>query len=287
MPAAASSVVHRRRQIPSAGDVATSRAVDDAIIAPNGIARVVETRNGIVQYIPESDEVARSVAFYGEFLQPQQDLLARLLRPGAVALEAGSGIGAQSLALARILGSDGHLILYEDRPLIRRILQQNLDANQVGRGNTLMRRSLGGGTNARTSHVDPHLGGKVLQPQERELDRETIDDLLLDRLDLLKVFQADAVDILDGASATIWRLRPLLFLAAADAGSVPALASKASELGYRCWRMETALFQSSNFNCRNEDIFNGQSAFAVLAIPEEHRVDVDFPDCVELTSQHA
>jgi len=68
---------------------------------------------------------------------------------------------------------------------------------------------------------------------------------------------------------------------------VPALASKASELGYRCWRMETALFQSSNFNCRNTDIFNGQSAFAVLAIPEEHGVDVDFPGCVELTSQYA
>ena len=81
----------------------------------------------------------------------------------------------------------------------------------------------------------------------------------------------------------MWRLRPLLFLAAPDATSVSALAAKTGEYGYRCWRMETSLFQPSNFNCRETDIFSGHSAFALLAIPEEIDVDVDFPGCVELT----
>lgn len=46
--------------------------------------------------------------------------------PGAVVLEAGIGSGAAALMLTRLLGPDGHLISYEQRPEFARLAENNL-----------------------------------------------------------------------------------------------------------------------------------------------------------------
>ena len=54
---------------------------------------------------------------------------------------------------------------------------------------------------------------------------ETLDELQLERLDWLKVdVSVAALDVLAGASETLWRLRPRLFLAAADEATLRELA---------------------------------------------------------------
>ena len=73
-----------------------------------------------------------------------------------------------------------------------------------------------------------------------------------------------------------------MFLAAPDELALTALASRAKELSYRCWRMDSALFNPQNFNQRDTDIFSGRTASALLAIPEEIDVDVALQGCVEL-----
>ena len=112
---------------------------------------------------------------------------------------------------------------------------------------------------------------------------ETIDQLQLERLDWLKLnFTVPALDVLDGAVETLWRLRPLLFIAAPDEISMTALAARGREFSYRCWQMETPLFNPKNFNRRDTDIFSGRATWALLAIPEEIDVDVALEGCVEL-----
>jgi hypothetical protein len=66
------------------------------------------------------------------------------------------------------LGSDGHLLLYEPDVRQRQVLKQNLSANDVTNA-TVMRRPLDDGTAAGLN------------------EPETIDDLRLGRLDLLKI----------------------------------------------------------------------------------------------------
>jgi tetratricopeptide (TPR) repeat protein len=256
-------------------------ASSDAIVEPvaaHTLARVVETRHGIVQYVPEQDDVAYSVAFYGEYQQSHVDVLARLLPRDAVALETGSGIGIHALALARSVVPAGHLILYEDRPVMRRILRQNLDANRLGQLVTLMRRPLA----EKWNHPSVRAVPKDAQDAVVDIPRESVDGLLLDRLDLLKVLQADANAVLAGASETLWRLRPVLFLAAANAIAVSSLAAQASRFGYRCWRMDAPLFPVANFNERDRDIFDGRTGFALLAIPEERDVNLSHTNCYEV-----
>ena len=229
-----------------------------------GFGAVAECRYGILQYLPDEAWVGDSLGWYGEYLQPQLELLARLIRPGATVLEAAAGVGEHALFLAAAVGEAGHVFLYESRPVVKRILQQNLGANRV-RNVTLMRRRL----------------DAIGEAADR--DAETLDELQLERLDWLKINAgAVASDVLEGGTQTLWRLRPLLWVAAADEPALSALASRVKALSYRCWRMETKLFNPHNFNRRDTDIFADRSALALLAIPEEIDVDVALEQCIEL-----
>jgi hypothetical protein len=49
--------------------------------------------------------------------------------------------------------------------------------------------------------------------------------------------------------------------------------------------MQTALFNPANFNRRDTDIFGGEAALALLAIPEEAGVTVALDGCVEVTDR--
>ncbi len=257
------------KPVPSASLPWTSPAQLNAGHRP-GLSAVVETRVGIVQYLPDEPIVGDAIGWYGEYLQPQLDLLARLVRSGATMMEVGAGVGAHALFLGTMLGEAGHLFLYEGRPVQQRILRQNLAANGVSNV-TVMRRTLGS-----------------LGEEEGVVDgvptTETLDELQLERLDWLKIgASGDAMDVLKGASETLWRLRPLLFLAAQDEEVLGQLAQRAREFSYRCWRLETAQFNAHNFNRRETDIFGGRMALALLAIPEEIEVDVALNEASEIS----
>ena len=249
-----------------------------------GFSAVVEARAGILQYLPDEAIEGASLRWYGEYLQPQLKLLAQFVQPGSVIIEVGTGVGAHTLVLAHAAGAAGHLFLYESRPVVRRILQQNLEANHVSNF-TLMRRTLASQRgNGATAAVESSVANPSTVAPPTVASTETVDELRLQRLNWIKVNPGvAALEVLDGAPDTLWRLRPWLFLAAADEATLTALANRAREFGYRCWRMESPLFNPENFNRRDDDIFSGGVALALLAFPEEIEVDVALDGCVELS----
>jgi hypothetical protein len=231
------------------------------------------TRNGYLQYLPSDKVVAQSITLYGEYLQRQLDLLARIILPSAWVIEAGAGVGAHSIALANSLATDAHVLLYENRPLFRDVLRQNLSANGV-RNATVMKTCLRG-----CIDEDDRQPADAAAP----VMSETIDALRLGRLDLLKIFQhGDALAILDGASDTIWRLRPRIFSEMLDPALTAQVTERMREFGYRSWRMDTPLFNSNNFNRQDQNVFGDRSAQAVLCIPEEIDFDIDLGECIEV-----
>jgi hypothetical protein len=172
-----------------------------------------------------------------------------------------------ALFLGAAVGPAGHLFLYEPRPVVQRILRQNLGANGIGNV-TVMRQALGRGAADTDAAAAP--------------SHESVDELRLGRLDWLKVGDGSGMEVLDGAAETLWRLRPSLFMAVADEATLGTLAERAKEFSYRCWRLETALFNTANFNRRDTDIFAGGKALALLALPEEIDTDVALDQCVEI-----
>ncbi len=109
------------------------------------------------------------------------------------------------------------------------------------------------------------LGG----PDGRE-GTETLDELQLTRLDWLKVnAPVEAQAIVAGGEETLWRLRPVLLLGVTAEAELMALAEQVKGYGYRCWRIDTPLYDPANFNRRDDDLYAGQSALALAAVPEE------------------
>jgi Flp pilus assembly protein TadD/precorrin-6B methylase 2 len=245
------SVLAQPMPRPATGNV---KPVGPSASDGKGFSRIAETRLGLVQYFPH-DEVGEAIEYYGEHRQLENERLAELVAPGMTALEAGCGIGARTLWLSRRLGPEGHAFLYESDPVAKQVLQQNLEVNRVG-NTTLMRNRLRG------SSPDPHAASAA--------NDETIDELRLERLDLMLVGEGEpALAILDGAAETLWRCRSRLFVGVRSPQDFDAIAARARDFGYVCARAETPLFNPRNFNNREVDRHPGRIATALIAIPEE------------------
>jgi FkbM family methyltransferase len=257
------------------------KVADIATLASAGFSAIAQTRMGILQYLPDEPIVGPSIISYGEYLQPQLELLTRLIPPGAIAMEVHAGIGTHSVVLARAVGQKGHIFLYEAREITQQILRQNLEANQIA-DVTVMKRALGQPYGpSPEARNGPAVAGDLIR--QDHLETETLDELLLDRLDWLKINDGSiALQVFEGATDTLWRLRPAMFIAAHDETMLTALKNRVLGFGYRCWRMESALFNPENFNRRDIDIFFGRTALALLAIPEEIDADIVVDGCVEL-----
>ena len=182
-----------------------------------GFSAATETRVGILEYFPDDAPIGTAIGWYGEWLQPQLDLLKGMIHPGDILIEVGSGIGAHAVFLGEAVGEAGHLLIYESRPPMQRVLRQNLAANRVSQV-TVMPRKLGRPRLVKSGAFDERATSNAAIPAPSEdVATETLDDLRLERLDWLKINDGIAtLDILEGAAESLWRLRPSLFISAAD-----------------------------------------------------------------------
>jgi tetratricopeptide (TPR) repeat protein len=247
----------------------------------NGLCAPAETCVGIVQYLPDQPFVGRSIAQYGEYLRGQTERLVRLIKPGSIAMEVGTGIGVHALALAPWIGNAGHFFLYEARPLVQHVLQQNLAANGIGNV-TIMKRALRGQLpNASVMQLTREQTSDDSRTPQAET--ETIDELRLESLHWLKINEAvNPSIVLEGATESLWRLRPNLFVAVPDDVVLSVIALRVRDSGYQCWKVDTPYFDSANFNHCDGDIFDGCAAIALLAIPEESEITIQDNRCTRL-----
>jgi tetratricopeptide (TPR) repeat protein len=229
--------------------------------------RVDETRYGIIQYPSRPAAIADSLRYYGEYVHPQLQTMARFVRPGSWVLEADAGFGMVTLFLAEAVGSDGHVVAYETDPLLSQVARQNLSANRV-RNVTFLTRALDGRapieTQGNCSAPDPIPG------------IDTIDGLRLRKLDWIRINDASrARAILSGAESTLWSLRPWLFICGNGATELREAETATRDYGYGSREFVTPLFNPENYNRRPDDIFAGRKAWALLLIPEEVDIDIN------------
>jgi Flp pilus assembly protein TadD len=252
---------------------AISRPTYQPIVTEGDLPAIGEMRHGIFQFVPGQDEVAKSLAWYAEWREPQFELLRSLVRQGQFVVQIGANVGALTVPLARAVGKEGHIIAFEATAIKRRLLSQNLRMNGIANVTMLA------GLPARGAQAPDDVAMEDSNPCEWI---DTLDAHAFRRVDWLVVSDATGLkQLIEGAASLLWKSRPrLLFLLS---GADPDLFGELHAFGYRIWKREDNLFNVGNFQNCTVDVF-GRKEAAFVGIPEEVEVDVDLPGCSELTA---
>ena len=253
------------------------------------IIRNKRCRHGAFFYNINDTFVGKSLHLYGEWAASEVHLFEQIVRPGDVVLEAGSNLGSHTVPLAQRVGAAGQVLAFEPQQAAFQLLCANLAAN--GLVNTVARAVALGAAAGTASFPDPpadspnnfgsasvhSLGDKrVLVP------RISIDSMALPRLDFLKAdIEGGESELLEGASETIARCRPIAFIETVNpyTGDCSAAITRYFvDWGYRCWHYITPLFNAENFERYPHDEFKGLWSFDVLCIPPEKGVAIGLAD---------
>jgi len=250
-------------------------------VATTGHNRLALTRHGLLLYNRHDRYIGRSIEQYGEFSEWECELFRQLLRPGAVVIEAGANIGSHTVPLAKIVGPAGRVYAFEPQRIVFQTLCANVALNSLDQVDC---RCEALGTTP-GSIVVPRLdydqennfGGLGLGQYQtgEQVPVTTIDGLNLERLDFLKAdVEGMELDVLRGASATIERHKPLLYLENDRQDRSPALLGHLLGIGYRLYWHLPPMYSPQNYYANAENVFGGIVSVNVFGVHESHKANV-------------
>ena len=215
----------------------------------------------------------RGIFLYRERIEPLYQFGAQFLSDGAVCIDGGANQGIYTLAFATAVGDSGHVIAVEpmEDPIV--VLREGARINDLTNITVLQKvlyehegeltldhtKGIGG-----ASILRDH-GGRSTTPVEATTIDHIVDDLSLNRLDLVKMdIEGAELAALQGAEHTLCTLQPILSVEA-HPDEFSAIKAFVQPFGY-----EPALFDASGSLERIEKIKSKEPS--VLFIPAH------FPD---------
>src|SRR5258708_5373095 len=236
---------------------------------------VKRCRHGVFNFFVADTHVGRALGLYGEYSESEVMLFQQLLTPGAVVVEAGANIGALTVPIANRVGPTGRVMAYEPQAALADLLARTATANALGQIE-VRHAALGAqpGTTVvpRVNYLaSGNFGSVGLGGAEGlTVPVETLDDLGLARLDLIKVdVEGMELEVLAGATVSIRRLRPMLYLENDRAERSRALILALDDLGYRAWWHFAGLFNPANYFGNPENVFPDMLSVNLLCFPRE------------------
>lgn len=265
------------------------------VIVLNNELALVNGRDGYFLVNRHDLLIGRSLETYGEWGGNEGQILASLVRPGEIVIEAGANIGAFTVGLAKKVGPQGKVFAYEPQRACFALLQSQIALNEL---NNVYAYNIGIGAEESTlflpridySH-EGNFGGISLATQEDELHYpvpvKKLDDLFPELP--IALIKADVEgmehDVLIGAKNLIARCKPVLYLENDRKEKSSALISLILELGYRIWWSVTDCFSPNNFFNAQQNIC-GCSSFNILCLhtskienADTGMQEITSPDC--------
>ena len=250
-------------------------------LSPGGFNDLRMTRTGPLLFNKHDIYVGGSIEKYGEFSVGEQDLFARIVHAGELVVEVGANIGAHTVELSRLVGSDGEVYAFEPQRIVFQALCANLALNQC---TNVRAWQVAAGSKPDTILVpalDPskrnNFGGISMYGVE---EGEPVQLVTLDAFDLpachfLKVdVEGMEVEVVRGALKTIETYRPLMYLEDDREERSQELLSLVLGMDYAVFWHLPLLFNPDNFDGEHEDIFPGIVSVNILCIPNEARPDL-------------
>jgi FkbM family methyltransferase len=252
------------------------------VIESESFNRQRACRYGEMLYNIHDMYIGRSLDLYGEFSEGEMELLGPLLRPGQVVVEVGANIGTHTLFFARHVGPTGAVLAFEPQRVVFQTLCANLVLNSITNVDC---RQLAVGAVAGEVVVpsidyrrEQNFGGLALggyQEGER-VPLVTIDGLSLGRCHLLKVdVEGMEQAVLEGATATLSRLKPILYVENDRREKSADLVRFLDAQGYAMYWHAPPLFNPRNFFNNPQNVFGNIISRNMLCLHKSgpHKVE--------------
>ena len=223
--------------------------------------------------------IGRSLDLYGEFSEGEAVLFQKILRPGMFVVEVGANLGAHTVVLAQAVVPGGGVLAFEPQRLIFQTLCANLALNSIpnvdahcaavgAEPGTILVPSL-------DCYRTNNFGGLALGMHQvgEQVPVVALDNLKLARCDLLKVdVEGMEKAVLLGASATIARCQPLLYVENDRQDKSADLIRTIDGLGYRMFWHIPPLFSPDNFARNSENVFGNIGSFNMFCVHKDNAI---------------
>jgi FkbM family methyltransferase len=223
-----------------------------------------------------NDGISQVLRLYGEWAQPEVELLTHLIHPGQTVLDIGANLGTLTVPLAKRVGPAG------------RVMCANLALNEL-----LSVRALNVAVSDETGYVDiPALDygmyynfGAVSFADQKpgegngasRLTCQRLDDLVADlgECHLMKVdVEGMEAKVLDGGQAFIARTRPIIYCEADRRSSFNQLIALAEQMQYRAYWHCFRSFNPQNFFATPDNVYGPGGDINLLMVPNESHPEI-------------
>lgn len=245
--------------------------------------KLVEARHGRFLANPADLYLGRSMIAYGEFSEGECILLRRILRPGAIAVEAGANMGAMTIPMARRIGESGMIYAFEPQLAVFQQLCANLALNDLmnvqafhaGCGETEETLKLVRLNPARENNFGGFSLERLTGEQGLDVPVHRLDDLLdPPRLQLLKAdVEGMELQVVRGAAGLIDRFRPVLYLETSEPHA-RALFEDLLGRDYRLFWHMPPIYRADNFFGNPQNLYPNTVSRNVLGIPAESEIEI-------------
>jgi len=265
---------HLLDRAPNAGAIERSAPPTTVPVVATGHIRTKRCRYGLVSYFATDQYIGRSFDLYGEFSESEVTLFRQVVRPGQTVLDVGANIGAHSMFFAHATGRHGKVLAFEPQRVVFGLLCANATLNNLQQIRPI-HGALGGQAG---SILVPQLnfaesgnfGGLALTGTTagERVKQLTLDGLGLTSCDFIKIdAEGMETEVLKGATATISRHRPWLYVENDRKDRSSALIGMIQRLGYRLYWHLSPYFNSANYFRNTNNVFGGTVSCNLLCLP--------------------
>ncbi len=244
------------------------------LLNSDGPMRLKQCRRAPMLHSSDDTAIGKLLDTYGEFREPEVEILDELVSRGDFVVEVGANIGALTVPLAQFVGEKGHVIAFEPQ----HILFQNLCANLALNGLTNVRainaavgRESGSITLPKIEYDKPGVFGA--HSIERATTGEKVQLLALDqylrtnRCRLMKIdVEGMEEQVILGARTFIAQHKPVLYVENDRKEKSPSLIRTLLDMGYRLyWHVPTLTRDDNFFDAAKDFMTNMNSINMVCA----------------------
>jgi len=242
--------------------------------------QLVKARHGLFLASSLDIYVGRALTTYGEYGEIEWQVIEALMPDGKDAIEIGANIGTHTVSMARKLAGMGRrLLAVEPQPVVFQNMCANLALNalfNVSVENAACGDTAGWLTFSAPDYLRENNFGGVSMREDgggnQRVRAVRLDDIVADDFDvgLIKIdVEGFEQKVLEGATQTIARCRPTLYLENDRLDRSAALIEWLWATGYKMWWHVPRLFNPDNFAGNSEDIYGNVGSFNMIAIPKE------------------